>query len=354
MEKNADMEMKNDLPTKVVIATWFHADNDLTASRFSAVDGNSTSDKFQAVYWRCVLVFFGSSLRWNSDCKHVFITNLTELPHVDGISVADWFDNHGIEVIPQVALSRVTPEGFWGMWRNQFYVFDALKALYERLPETSTFLLFDSDCIWLAPHGRLTSIVAKEGAALLTLPYETDHVANGLRVCDIAAIGQTLLGVKTPGESLYHGGEMQACDRKSLKFLTDHVDALFAANLEAFRNGRPYLKEEAHFLSVLYSQMGVRPATANAVIRRIWTGPNYYNLLPTDADLDIWHVPSEKQGGLARLFRKAINERSWFWHADTREFRNCVGRFVGIPRRSKWRWFWLRVINRIKRCCASR
>jgi hypothetical protein len=252
-------------------------------------------------------------------------------------------------VIRNVALSRVTPEGFWGAWRNQFYVFDALKALGEQFPDSDTFILLDSDCVWMASHARLTAIIAKEGAALYTLPYDADHIENGVRVGDIATIGLTLLQAKAKAESAYHGGELQAVDRNSLKFLMDRVDALFATNLDAFHTGQPYLKEEAHFLSALYALMGVRSATANTVIRRIWTGPNYFDVTLNDKNLDIWHVPNEKRLGLARLFRTMMSEKSWFWHADQGEFRRRVGRLVGIPRRSAWQLFCARVVNRLER-----
>lgn len=338
----------------VVIATWFHADDSQTSSYFSQVGGDSTTARFQAVYWRCILAFFGSSLRWNADCQHALVTNMAELPYVEGFSVEDWFQHHNVSVCRRVTLSRVTPEGFWGAWRNQFYVFDALEVLSKQFPEADVLVLLDSDCVWMAPHNRLTSIVAKEGTALYTLPYEADHIENGVRVGDIAAIGQKLFDTKANYQSAYHGGELQAIDRKSLKFIMDRVDVLYAANLEAFRAGRPYLKEEAHFLSALYALMDARSATANAVIRRIWTGPNYYDVVPADAELDIWHVPNEKRLGLARLFRKMMNERSWFWYSDPEKFRHRVGRLVGIPRRSPWRFFWTRAANRIERYIAKR
>jgi hypothetical protein len=333
---------------KVVIGTWFHADDSRISSKFSQVGGDSTTAPFQAVYWRCVMAFCGSSLRWNRECQHALVTNLAELPHVEGISTEDWLQSHNVSIIRRVPLSRITPEGFWGAWRNQFYVFDALQALGKRYPEADVFVLLDSDCVWMAPHNRLTSVVAKEGIAVYTLPFKPEHVENGVCVGDIANIGQTLLGANINSQSLYHGGELQAFDRNCLKFILDHVDCLFAANLAAFRAGRPYLKEEAHFLSALYALMGARCATANEIIRRIWTGPNYFDVAPGDANLDIWHVPNEKRLGLARLFRKVMNEHSWFWHSDPKDFRRRVGRLVGIPRRSAYRLFWDRINNRIE------
>lgn len=305
-------------------------------------------------------------MRWNADCQHALVTNLAVLPYVEGVSAEDWLQRHKVAVIRSVALSRVTPEGFWGAWKNQFYVFDALSALGKQFPAADTFILLDSDCVWMASHNRLTAAVAKDGVALCTMPYETDYVANGVRVGDIAAIGETLLNSKAIGESVYYGGEIQALNRRNLMFIIDRVDALYTANLEAFRAGRPYLKEEAQMLSALYAQMGVRSTIAIESIRRIWTGADYNNVSPSDEFLDIWHLPAEKRLGLASLFRKAINERSWFWHSDPKEFRRRVGRLVGIPRRSEYeefrRWlarlavirtagqtFWARVTNRLKR-----
>lgn len=329
----------------IVIATWFHADDFRTSSQFSQVGGDSASVQFQAVYWRCILAFFGSSLRWNADCRHALVTNMAELPIVDGISIEHWLQRHGIEIICSVPLSRVTPEGFWGAWKNQFYVFDALDALGRQFSSAGTFILLDSDCVWVASHHRLTSVIARDGLALISMPYEPEYVANGVRVGDIAAIGESLLSSKAGGKSVYYGGEIQALDRKNMLLILGRIDALFNANLEAYRAGRPYLKEEAQMLSALYAQMGIQSANANEVIRRIWTGSNYNNVLPSDNFLDILHLPAEKRLGLTLLSRKVKNEKSWFWHSGPEEFRRRVARLVGIPRRSILEEFWHRLLR---------
>jgi hypothetical protein len=330
-----------------VIATWFHADDRTTASRFSQVGGDSTTTPFQRVYWRCVLTFFGTSVRWNTGCRHVFVTNLSALPRVEGVWVEEWMNEHHIDVIRNVKLSRVPPEDFWGSWRNQFYVFDALRAAGERAGQWDGLYLFDSDCLWLAPHDRLSSVVMQEGAALYTLPFGPEHVENGVRIGDLSLISKLLLQQPLRTIPTYNGGEIIALNPQAYAFIMDHVDRLFEANLDAFRGGRPYLKEEAHFLSALYAVMGMAAGTANTVIRRIWTGRNYNDQAPGDFALDIWHLPDEKRLGLARLFRTMMREHSWFWSAGPEEFRKRAGWLVGIPKRSEVRFHWARIVNKV-------
>ena len=335
---------------QIVIATWFHGDDADTSSLFSQVGGDSTSKEFQAIYWRCVLVFLASSIRWNPDCRHALVTNLPDLPAVDGLPVEEWCKRHKVTIIKPVPLSRVTPKGFWDSWKNQFYVYDALDSVGNRFPDADVVMLFDSDCVWLAPHYGLTSVVMTKRAAVYTLPYGPDHVENGVRVADIMPIGRRLLGLDCSCVvSAYHGGDVIACDRDSLHFLLRNVSRLYDENLIAWHSGQPYLKEEAHFLSVLYGILDVAPSTANPFFRRIWTGPNYCDLRPSDEGLDIWHLPNEKRLGLARLYRRAIDDDSWFWKVDQDQFRRLVGRLVGIPRRSPLKHLWARVMNRVER-----
>jgi hypothetical protein len=69
------------------IATWFVADDAATATFFPQVGSRSDAPETQAVYWRCVLCFYASSLVLNPAQPHVFFTN-TALPTIDGIDFA--------------------------------------------------------------------------------------------------------------------------------------------------------------------------------------------------------------------------------------------------------------------------
>jgi hypothetical protein len=318
----------------VLIATWFYADE----------------TKVTPTWIRCVLAFLASSIRWNPDCQHAFVTNMPNLPCVGGISIEEWLGRHAVTVMNPVPLTRGTPEAFGGSWRNQFYVFDVLESLAKRFPDAEGILLFESDCIWLGSHNRLTSAVAANRAAVYTLPCSPEDVVHEVRVADIMPIGRKLLGLETiSGPSFYHADDLIACDQDTLQYLLHNVDRVFDQNIGEWSCGRPFLKEEAHFLSVLYGALGIAPNTANPIFRRIWTGPNYFDLLPSDVDLDIWHLPNERRLGLARLYRLALDENSWFWKARPNEFRRRAAHLVGITRRSSVEHLWAKTMDRVER-----
>jgi hypothetical protein len=47
----------------------------------------------------------------------------------------------------------------------------------------------------------------------------------------------------------------------------------------------------------------------------------------------VWHLPGEKERGLALLYEQARDTRSMFWQTPLADFANYLGAFVGIPRR---------------------
>lgn len=62
------------------LATWLYADPEGSESRYSQVEGRSSSADFQAVYWRCVVLFFATSVRHNPDARHLLYTNVSVPP----------------------------------------------------------------------------------------------------------------------------------------------------------------------------------------------------------------------------------------------------------------------------------
>ena len=143
------------MPAPPVLSTWFYAERAGEESVYPQVGGRSSSDWFQAVYWRCVVGFFATSARVNPDAEHRLYTNVDAVPDVDGLQTEAFLGELGVETVVLPYASR-PPAGWFPAWANQFYVLDVAAHLAETLPaDDAVGVLLDSDCVFTRPVGPL-------------------------------------------------------------------------------------------------------------------------------------------------------------------------------------------------------
>lgn len=330
---------------KPVIATWMVRDLPGEECTYSQVGSNSSNAEFQAVYWRSIAVFFASSLRVNASARHIFFTDRSNPVNVDGLEIFAWFNRQGVEV-QTVPFTHRPPKGFWDSWGNQFYIFDIIANLPSDAP---AFMVLDADCVWLRPAQDIFSRLLEKHLLAYTLDFDEEWVENGLTRNGMHSVYKAIWGEKCSRVPFYNGGEIMACDNDCLMFLRKHSQGVFDMNLDLFKQGLPYCREEAHMLSILYEKFGYDPFSANSFIRRIWTGSNYNDVrFPQDMSLAIWHLPYEKRLGIERLFRGMVlkNYKNSLQETD---FIRYVGRLCGIPRRNRFKLFYDRMFRRVGR-----
>ncbi|WP_412068479.1 hypothetical protein [Rubrivirga sp. IMCC43871] len=322
------------------LSTWLYAESPDEESLYPQVVGQGapSSDRFQAVYWRCVAVFFASAKRWAPDARLVLYTNVPAVPAVDGQPMAPFLDRLGVEIV-RLDYSFQPPEGYYGAWRNQFYVFDAIRDLAERTPDDGVAMLLDSDCVWARSPDRMAAMTQRHGTLTYDLGRPEGIAENGLTLEDLGALHTELapdFGADTPDTSPpYIGGELVAATGHALRRADGLLDALWAEMLRRHQAGLPTYNEEAHALGFVYHVLGAPYGTANPYLRRIWT-----TLLSgddsraPDLDLTVWHVPGEKRYGLRRLFVEVLRPDGPFWTLDGDAWRTWAGRQLGLPGRS--------------------
>src|ERR1700712_1787154 len=110
------------------ICTWLCADKKGEESVFPQTGELSSSQKHQNIYWRCILVFFITSKRFNKDEKHVLFTNVTDLPIIDGRSIIETLNYLDIDVV-HTNFNYKTPKNYFGTFQNQFYEFSILEHI---------------------------------------------------------------------------------------------------------------------------------------------------------------------------------------------------------------------------------
>ena len=110
------------------IATWVYLDSTEEKSNYPNNKGDSTSTEFQAVYWRCIVVFFKTSLRFNKQATHVLFTNSNSIPTVDGIDLNVFFKEHHISVVT-LENKYPLPNNYFGKFRNQYFEFSIIEYM---------------------------------------------------------------------------------------------------------------------------------------------------------------------------------------------------------------------------------
>lgn len=316
------------------ICTWIYRDTANQESHYPQMIGSSSSLQFLTPYWRCVVIYFASSLRHNPDAQHILFTNLDALPKMGRFDVQQFLHQNKIQVV-QLPLTYQTPERYYGSWRNQFYIFDILKYIAQNLPAQDKYLILDSDCIWIKSVDQIAAAIEHHGLLTYELDLPPDFSMNGLTRTQMmqvfAAIGNE--AIQHPPK--YFGGEWFGSRGTEIARVAGAADAVWQACLQRFEQRLPKFNEEAHLLSYLYYCLNYSPGTANPFIRQIWTSRRFYNADRQDFDLTIWHVPAEKLYGFKRLFTHVCNECSPFWTIPVGDaFAQYLGTHLGIPRRT--------------------
>lgn len=333
------------------ICTWIYLDTLEESSEYPQVGKRSHLAEFQKVYWKCVAVFFALSTQFNPQRRHLLFSNKRreEFPRIDGFDLQGFLKEKNVEVVA-LPLTWQTPEGYFGKWRNQFYIFDILQFIekkYSSQPSDDIvspddyepgFVILDSDCIINRPLDALFAEVRRHGLLALPMPYSDTHDINGVTREQMRRIFAELDGKDPGGNPAYYGGEIFAATLPVIRQINAIAPGVWQNMLERHRNGQPKLNEEAHFLSYCYHKIG-RFGAMESFIKRIWTSPHYSNVQPEDANLPIWHLPSEKTGGIALIFKRLTTDGGRFIHRSLNGGGWTVdelGGYLGVPQRKKY------------------
>lgn len=307
-----------------ILATGFVADAPDQNSLFPSAGGGSADPRVQAVYWRCIAVFFTSARINNPSLELAFFSNV-EPPTIDGVDLAALMDR--LEVTRSILpLTRRLPAGKAMSWGNVFYFMDifAHVALYRA---HGRLILTDSDMVIAAPLDAMLDELdrADFGAYRLDTPDDAD--INGMsRSMMAAAIS------KDASAPAHLGGEFFAATLDGWREYSIRFEALFE---DAVRGSGPgaAIRTEEHLYSIVLSECGSRLVLANPWMKRIWTSPRHSTVAPGDEALPIWHLPAEKRYGLQDLFFD-LSASGFPEDLDPSAFRALAMKRCGLPRKS--------------------
>lgn len=315
---------------ELTIATGMCCDTAGEESVYPQVDGVSSSQRFQLVYWRCAVVFFASSVRHNPYARHVLYTNASHIPNIGTFSTAEFLQSLGVEIV-LLPFEYAPPAGYYNRWRSTFYLFDIIRHLADTVSDGDRVLVHDTDCLFIKPADALCDAIDRYGVLTYDCKLSPEEDINGLSRLQLGEIYKELGELEMPAPP-HFGAEIFAAEADDLRHVAREIEALWEINLSRFADGKPHFNTEEHFLSYIYNKLGYRAGTANPFISRIWTGFHYRTTSESNFDLSVWHVPAEKKYGIRRLFEQARRRDSHFWKVATGDdFARYAASYLGIP-----------------------
>ncbi len=314
---NKIMENKN------YLITWFYAEQSGNESFYPSVGGNTSSPKFQEVYWKCVYDFYKSAqLVGGEEVKLMFFTNVPNIPTcVDGVNIAEYFREASIEVV-RLELSNKTPIDWYGAWRNQFYLFDILQYLEDR---DGNYIILDSDCIIRKSLSPVFKSIEKNKIITYDCKYSPNHDINGISINKMKFLYKEFYNEEAP-ELSYKGGEFVGVSGEIIKDILREYRLIWNLNYKKYEEKGTKLNEEAHFLSLIYYRLGITESVADRYIKRMWTALKCDNIDSFDKNLAIWHLPAEKKYGFLKLFKWFANK-----NITPEEYLNYSSTLLSIP-----------------------
>jgi hypothetical protein len=321
------------------ICTWICVDAVGEESIYPQTGEKSSGKKHQEIYWRCIILFFATSKRFNKTQKHILFSNTRQIPTWDGLDVSSALKELDVEIV-YTDFNYKTPKGYFNLFQNQFYEFSILEYITKNnFNRNDHYLILDSDCIFSRSVDELFQLAEPSGFISFEDDCKTDLVIHGLSRLDMKELYQDLSGKIVPEIPGYHLGEFFLASVKNINTIFRDFKLLWPELMRRHQAGLPKFNEEAQTLSYIYYQNNFKASTRKDLLKRFWTNPVFYrNVEPTDVNVAIWHLPSEKTWGLSDLYQSLIVEHKQLGLGiPDFEYQDMIGTTLGIPRISKAR-----------------
>jgi hypothetical protein len=270
------------------------------------------------IYYRSLVVTFASVRRWNEHLPLLFVTDgETPKPYSSALRAL------GVET-ESVAFEHRPPSGFAQTHIASLYSLDALSFLsVGRYGQVS---LLDPDVLCRGDLSQLLSGTKKNIGALPCGAISADAIQLHL------ALDETL----GQAPSIFYEGVCYVVDPMHFPVLLQKADQAWRLSLANASIGLKYFTTEQDVLN--FALRSVPVVSIRPYIATIWTTRTQRTVPPDVERLPLWHLPSEKDRALARLFEPATDSTSWFWAASGEEYAKMIRRVTQIPRRSAIRW----------------
>lgn len=287
-----------------VVITWMYSSPQGENILHNQVGRESSSNRYQDYYWRCVFLLFESSHRLNSEVRHILFVNKRPPAIIDGVEINVLIQQFRVEVVMFDHLT-LSPGDYHGAWNTQFLVLDVLDWVTGNTQPDDAVFILDSDIVFINPlNDRLLARLADNKALLYSIDMPADYMNNGLTAAELLQVARALDDSFEPAQFVYSGGEFICLLGSEAGAVSRLARETYESCLDRHRSGLKKFNEEAHLLSFVYQKLGYPNHSANDIVRRIWTDRSTYCNVVGDEDcLVMWHLPAEKKAGFVKRFR---------------------------------------------------
>ena len=300
----------------------------------------ASGDQRRILYWKCVAVFFATSVRCNPDAKHLLYTNDKRPVIIDNLDLKQFLTDLTVDIRYVPFKHFKPPAGYSKIFKNAFYKLDVMRELgMEKEDEVN--ILLDSDCVYTKQNDELIKLL-QNNEVLIYDVYQSYKGTKGkyqqVRV-KLGRLYKEINPAYPKTEPTQFGGEFVAATSKNFKIIADLLEEAFNLILSKFKDQPLRLDDDRRILdgmefltSYVYNSMPLQFFNAKDYISRIWSSLKFANAVKEDTRLTIWHLPSEKTQGFPLVYRKIINKKSLFWRTPINNFDAYLGKYLGVPK----------------------
>lgn len=297
------------------IITYFYLETEENNNKYGITTSNLK--KKNEYYFRCIVNFFYSSLKYNENSKHYFICNEEDnLEFIKDFNFKGFLNENNIELIK--INSKYVKKNT--RWAGSMFLFDAIEYFKNNVNLSDNYIFCDNDI--------LINYNLEDDDIFLTefdyIAYDVTHECKkdkntGKWISDFNGMNQIYM----EDEKFIHlGGEFFVLKGAYIeKFIEKFCE---------IKNQSGLFTEE-HFLSYLNAYHSDNVNTilldnTNNIIKRTWTSLKYSNVKKSDIYIKIIHLPSEKEYGLKWLSKNLIKNGIYN--------KEIALKYNGIPKRS--------------------
>lgn len=310
-----------------ILAAGFITDAPGEGSIFPSAGGRSDDPRVQAVYWRCIVVFYLSARLNNPHLRLQLYTN-REPPQLDGRSVRRVLERFGVEIL-MVPLTHRLARPATSSWGNVLYFLDVMEHFCESGEDDAGFVLMDCDVIVTRDVDSIFAPLDTCSFVGYSLDTPPDEAINGVTRVKMSRISRSMFGDAAAQPVRHFGGELFGATRESWKRHRALFHELYRlAASDAGECASIYTEE--HFFSIVFGGIPNEVHAEEALLKRMWTSRQYSNVEPGDQNHALWHLPAEKRYGLKYLYEH-FSESDFRIDIAPGDFRALAQRACGIP-----------------------
>ena len=210
-----------------------------------------------------------------------------------------------------IPFTHIAPKGMLDRFQSALFLLDAIR----NLEFDACHVLLDPDIVLV--RELPFEIEKSESVWALPLAYGLDEIVNGMSLRQ-QINWQASQGVLSP-HGIHFGGEFQVIPGSQVTTLAARINEAWQYSLNDFASEKQHLYTEDQYLNYAYNFVEV--SDASKIVARIWTAFNFRSIPANFRELNLWHLPAEKDDGFHRLFKLIEQPNSWFWNSTPDSFR---------------------------------